>query len=69
MLSTIDLPATEKQAPRNRRPPVATRELLFAMATPPIGRSEALWPTWLAPIAATWRRRPLRTHPNSFRSE
>jgi hypothetical protein len=69
MLSTIDTPPSERQAPRIRRPSVATRELLFAMATPPLGRSDSLWPTWLAPIADTWRRRPLRTHPTETRSE
>ena len=69
MMLSSDAQLAEKPAHRARRPPMATRELLFAMATPPIGRSEALWPTWLAPIAATWRRRPLRTHPTDARSE
>ena len=62
--------STETPA-RARRPPTATRELLFAMATPPMARSEALWPSWLNPIAAaSWRRAsPSRAHPHESRSE
>ena len=37
MLSA-DPRTTETPLPRARRPTVATRELLFAMATPPLGR-------------------------------
>jgi hypothetical protein len=68
MLSSDPRPA-ESTLPRARRPAMATREVLFAMATPPIGRSEALWPTWLVPSDATWRRRPTRPHTNDARSE
>jgi hypothetical protein len=55
---------------RARRPMTATRELLFAMATPPMARSEALWPTWLSPLGASWKRsNGSRTHPTENRSE
>jgi len=68
MLSADPRP-TEAPLPRHRRPSVATRQLLFAMATPPIGRSEALWPTWLVPVASTWRRRPARSRSPDSRSD
>ena len=55
---------------RVRRPPTATRELLFAMASPPSIRSEALWPTWLSSVGASWRRPgPPRSRPRDSRSE
>ena len=66
---TSETPAPEAPV-RARRPPMATRELLFAMATPPLARSEALWPTWLSPLGATWRRASAsRSHPHGNRSE
>jgi hypothetical protein len=69
MMLTGENPATEA-VPRSRRPTSATRELLFAMATPPMARSEALWPSWLSPIGANWRRPSLsRTRPEQSRSE
>jgi hypothetical protein len=68
MLSAEPRP-TESPLPKPRRPAVATRELLFAMATPPIGRSEALWPMWLAPVSSNWRRRPSRPRPTTARSD
>jgi hypothetical protein len=68
MLSADPRP-TETPLPRARRPPTATREVLFAMATPPMGRSEALWPTWLVPSDASWNRKPSRPHMNDARSD
>jgi hypothetical protein len=68
MLSA-DPRTTESPLPRARRPPMATREVLFAMTAPPLERSEALWPTWLVPAEATWRRRPSRPHSNDARSD
>jgi hypothetical protein len=66
---TSDPRASDAPALRARRPPMATREVLFAMATPPVGRSEALWPTWLVPSDAAWRRRPSRPRTNDARSD
>jgi len=68
MLSAESRP-TDSPIPRTRRPPTATREVLFAMATPPMGRSEALWPNWLVPSDAVWRRRSSRHRTNDARSD
>lgn len=49
--------------PRNRRPPTAPTGMVFAMAAPPVERTDVLWPSWLSPVGASWRR-PTAFRPN-----
>jgi hypothetical protein len=46
------------EAPARLRRPTASpsQGLIFALASPPVGRTEVLWPSWLAPIGASWKR-------------
>jgi hypothetical protein len=47
---------------RNRRSPSPPTGMVFAMAAPPVERTDVLWPSWLSPVGASWRR------PTAFRS-
>ena len=44
------------------RRPTAAPGVVFAMASPPTPRSDLSWPSWLAPVGASWKR------PSAFRS-
>lgn len=47
-----------ESSPKSRRPSVnGSPGLILALTPPPAtGRNEALWPSWLSPIGAAWRR-------------
>jgi hypothetical protein len=51
-----------EQNSRTRRNPSPPPGMVFAMASPPVERMDVLWPSWLSPVGASWRR------PTAFRS-
>ena len=50
--------AVPESSPKSRRPtPSGASGLILALTPPPTAaRNEALWPSWLSPIGATWKR-------------
>lgn len=48
---------------RIRRAPSPPPGMVFAMAAPPTARADVLWPSWLSPVGASWKR------PTAFRSQ
>ena len=50
--------AAPETLPKSRRTTLAGSPGLILALTPPpaTGRNEALWPSWLSPIGAAWRR-------------
>jgi len=57
---------------RSRRPaPTRSGDLIFALTPPPTSaQTEALWPSWLSPLGASWKRSgEFRSRPTANRSE
>lgn len=51
-------PVPPETLAKMRRPPtLGSPGVLLALTPPPTaGRTEALWPSWLSPIGASWKR-------------
>ena len=69
MLSGDPVPPETINRPR-RANAAPSQGLIFALATPPAGRADTVWPSWLSPIGASWKRpAAFRTQSKDPRSE
>ena len=68
MLASMESAPNPRPA-RSRRPASSSSPNLVMTVVPPVGFAEVRWPSWLAPVGASWKRTGATNATHDPRSE